>query len=162
MKEVWKSIKGYEGIYEISNTGKIRSLERICNNRLLKAKPLKQCICSSGYNTILLSINGNKKRHLVHRLVIEAFYGKSKLTVNHIDSNKLNNNIDNLEYLSQRENSNHYFKNPLHNIRKTPSGKYQVEMRVNGIIKYLGIFKTTSEAIIIRDNKLEQLKQINK
>lgn len=157
MEEIWKDLTNYVDVYEISNFGNIRSLERVCNNRLLKAKPLKQSICSAGYKTILLSNNGIKKRYLVHRLVMSCFYGSSKLTVNHIDGNKLNNHIDNLEYLTQRENSNHYYKNKTHNIRKTSSNKYRVEIRVNGKVKSFGTHDNIKIAIKERNKQLKQI-----
>lgn len=156
-KEIWKPINCYVGVYEISNLGNIKSLKRICNNRVLKEKLLKQNICSSGYKTILLSNNGIIKRYLIHRLVISCFNGYSNLTVNHKDGNKLNNNISNLEYLTQRDNSNHYFKNKYHNIRKTKSNKYRVEIRVNGKITSFGTHQNIELAIKERDKQLKQI-----
>ena len=111
--EVWKDIPGYEGIYQASNTGKIRSLDRYVNNqangkskRLVKGRILKTFTAGAGYEYVVLSVNQNKKKIGAHRLVAQAFLGVSELTVNHINENKQDNRISNLEYCTQKENCN--------------------------------------------------------
>ena len=122
MSEIWKDIKGYEGLYQVSNRGRVKSLERIVmrkNGRpysvpeLIKARQIDR----KGYDRIGLNKNGKKKRFFVHRLVLQAFNSSSDetLEVNHIDGNKLNNNVENLEWVTSSENSIHAFKNNLHN-----------------------------------------------
>jgi len=99
--EIWKDIKGYEGLYQISNLGNVKSLFRY--KKTLKPFFRKQ------YFSVNLSKNNNFKTFTVHRLVAENFIinPENKLQVNHIDGNKLNNNIDNLEWNTAKENTNH-------------------------------------------------------
>lgn len=111
--EIWKEIKDYEGFYEISNTGCIRSVKRIVTysngiNHLYKSKVLSPSICN-GYYKVTLHKNGLKKTHSVHRLVAEAFIDNPKKLpcVNHKDENRLNNNADNLEWCTIKYNSNY-------------------------------------------------------
>ena len=117
-KEIWKDIPRYKGIYQASSTGKIRSLDRYVNNqangkakRLVKGRVLKTFIAGAGYEYVVLSVNQNKKKIGVHRLVAQAFLGESKLTVNHINENKSDNRITNLEYCTQKENCNRGTRN---------------------------------------------------
>ena len=113
MKEIWKDIKGYEGLYQISNTGKIKSLERYKDNhskkQLVKEKIRKQIISKTGYYTCMLTKNGNLKLFKVHRIVAEAFIPNPNNypIINHIDGNKLNNNVSNLEWCTRSENQKH-------------------------------------------------------
>lgn len=112
MDEVWKDIKGYEGYYQISNFGNIRSLDRwIKDNGTLVFKhgtllnPVKQSV---GYLQIALNIKGTVKKKYIHRLVMEAFNptDNPELEINHIDENKENNMITNLEWVTHKENIN--------------------------------------------------------
>ena len=122
MSEIWKDIEGYEGLYQVSNRGRVKSLERIVmrkNGRPYSVPELikERQIDHKGYDRIGLNKNGKKKRFFVHRLVLQAFNQSSDetLEVNHIDGNKLNNNVENLEWVTSSENSIHAFENNLHN-----------------------------------------------
>lgn len=109
MTELWKSIKGYEGIYEVSNLGNVRNIKprykHINPNGLLK--PVK---LNTGYLGVSL-INKDKvrKEHRIHRLVAEAFIPNidNKPQVNHIDNNRANNSVENLEWVTYKENLVH-------------------------------------------------------
>lgn len=107
MKERWKPISGFENFYEISNIGAVKSLYY---NRLLK--PM---IDRYGYLYVNLSKNGSYKSKKIHRLVISSFSGESIKQVNHKDGNKLNNQLNNLEYCTCRENVQHAIQNGLIN-----------------------------------------------
>lgn len=105
--EIWKDIEGYEGMYQVSNKGRVKGLDRIDaagkkrKNRIIKGG------VSKGYRYIQLSVNKEIKTFTVHRLVAKAFIPNvdNKPCVNHIDHNRLNNNISNLEWCTHSENN---------------------------------------------------------
>ena len=112
MKEIWKDIKEYEGIYQISNYGRIKSLSRLIensNNRITKEKIRKATKDKDGYLCIVLSKDGTNKTCKVHRLVAQTFISNplNKPTVNHKDGNKQNNKINNLEWMTDKEQMKH-------------------------------------------------------
>ena len=114
-EEIWKDIKGYEGYYQISNLGRVKSLPRLRkakNNFISKEKILKNQNNSQGYFRIDLKVNGKKQRFFVHRLVAEHFLNKPMgcNIVNHLDCNPHNNKIDNLEWTTLKGNSEHMKK----------------------------------------------------
>lgn len=112
MQEVWKDIKGYEGLYQVSNLGRVKSLPKYYkNNYLSQEKILKPHKRKDGYLIVDLYKNRIRKPFRVHKLVMINFIGESeKLDINHIDGNKENNNINNLEYCTRKENMIHAVK----------------------------------------------------
>ena len=104
--EIWKSILGYENLYEISNLGNVKSLNY---NHTGKPKLLAFKHHKSGYLTVMLCNNGVNKNKSVHVLVAEAFIENSNNCpcVNHIDGNKQNNNVLNLEWVTYSQNTQH-------------------------------------------------------
>jgi hypothetical protein len=114
---LWKDIKGYEGLYQISNFGEIKSLKRKVNfrnfKRTINEKILKPYKDSNNYLKINLSKNKKSKMFLVHRLVAKAFINNvnNKNQVNHKDNNHSNNNVNNLEWVNQSENIQHAYDN---------------------------------------------------
>lgn len=116
-KETWKNVKGYDGLYEVSNLGRIRSLGRICNSKnnstqKKKARILTQEITVHGYCRVrLFDANGTSKHYAVHRLVLSAFVGDSSLQVNHINEIKTDNRLVNLEYVTPKKNCEHGTRN---------------------------------------------------
>ncbi len=110
--EVWKDIKGYEGRYQVSNNGRVKSLP--INEKYCKRTDeiiLKPFMCGSGYQEVILKINGQRKPKLIHRLVADAFIPNptNKKEVNHKDGNKFNNDYTNLEWVSSSENIRHSY-----------------------------------------------------
>ena len=129
--EIWKDIKNYEGLYQVSNLGRVRSLDHIRKNgkkenqiylskgRILKAAVQKK----GGYVFVVLSKDGKTKGYRVHRLVADAFIDNPNnyRCVNHKDENKTNNNVNNLEWCTHKYNNN-YGTKPLR-IAKANSKK---------------------------------------
>lgn len=116
--EIWKDIKGFEGRYQVSNTGKVKSLRFGGHNgeRLMKLSEHH-----SGYLIVQLGKHPSKTYH-VHALVAKTFIPPidGKLIVNHIDGNKHNNCTDNLEWVTYKENTEHAIKTGLRNPHDTP------------------------------------------
>ena len=101
--EIWKDIQGYEGYYQISNQGRVKSF----HNK--NPKILKLSVTKFGYHRVELNLKGHAKKHSVHRLVAMTFIPnphKYKV-INHIDGNKLNNIPENLEWCTYQENTKH-------------------------------------------------------
>ena len=119
MKEIWKDIPGYENIYQISNLGRIKSLDRIiiCKNKknIKRGKILKVEIVNNGYERIQLHKNNKCKRYKMHRLVAQAFISnpEKKPYVNHKNGIKNDNRVINLEWCTQSENILHAYKTGL-------------------------------------------------
>lgn len=99
MEEIWKDIKGYEGLYQVSNMGRVRR-----NGNILSLNTV-----GHGYHSVSLSKNGIVRKILLHRLVAEAFIPnpENKPQVNHIDEDKTNNTLSNLEWVTAKENMSH-------------------------------------------------------
>ena len=131
MQETWKEIPGYEGLYEASTFGRIRTCEGkktysvLHGERVWKQRILKPKACSDynicGYRVTLWK-DKKPKDYLVARLVCTTFHENligTNMTVNHKDGNRLNNNVDNLEWLSLADNIRHGFENNLYKQNKT-------------------------------------------
>lgn len=112
--EIWKDIKDYEGLYQINNYGIIKSLPKQDGFYYLKEKILKP-VNNYGYLRIILTKNKFKKNHFIHKLVAETFIPNPNKypIVNHIDGNKQNNCVDNLEWCNHKKNTEHAVRNNL-------------------------------------------------
>lgn len=116
-KEIWRDVKGYEGLYQISNIGRVKSLSRTVYRADQKPLPVKEKILKfakdkDGYLIVCLhSMTGKQKNHKVHRLVAEAFIDKvtGKTLINHKDGIKSNNFVDNLEWCDNSDNILHSY-----------------------------------------------------
>ena len=104
-REIWKDIEGYEGLYQVSNLGRVK---RVTTNRILKSSKHV-----SGYLMVNLSKNSVTSHQRIHRLVAQAFIPnhENKHDINHIDENKTNNHVSNLEWSTRKENCNHGTRN---------------------------------------------------
>ena len=123
MEEIWKDISNFEGLYQVSNLGNVkRILFKNGKYEIKKDKIKTKRIDKYGYDTVALCKNGKQKNYLVHRLVALAFIPNllNKPQVNHIDGNKQNNNVNNLEWCSNSENQLHAYQN---NLKKKYFGK---------------------------------------
>ncbi len=113
MLEVWRSVKEFEGMYEVSNLGRVRSLRR--EHPLI----MSQCIINTGYKAVRFGIKGKTYNRLVHRLVAKEFcegYAEG-LTVNHIDADRLNNSASNLEWVTHKENIHDMMARGTHDVK---------------------------------------------
>ena len=111
MKEIWKDIYGYEGKYQVSNKGRVKSLKRRGNCESLI---LKEINLGDGYLYVWLWKNGTKERVLLHRLVLSTFFpviNMNELEVNHINEIKSDNRLDNLEWCDRSYNVNYGKRN---------------------------------------------------
>ena len=114
MQEYWRDIKGYDGLYQVSNYGRIKSFIRYNDGRIIK-----QCI-GRRYWKVILYKDKKEKCLFVHRIVAKAFIPNplNKEQINHKDGNKLNNKVSNLEWCSREENMDHARANGLINSKK--------------------------------------------
>lgn len=110
----WAAIPGFEGYYEVSDDGKVRSLERTIIRGdgkpiPIKSRMLKQTVSNAGYARVSMCKDGWKGWKSVHRLVAESFIAnpENKREVNHKDGDKTNNAVDNLEWVTSKENAAH-------------------------------------------------------
>ena len=150
MREIWKDIKGYEGLYKISNHGRVKSLKRIGR---LKDRILKTVSKSDGYISVCLC-NGNIKYYRAHQLVARTFLNhvsfNHKYVVDHIDFDKANNHASNLRIVTVRENTNRkHIKSTskytgVHWNKRDK--KWRASIHIDGTTKNLGGFKIEEEA----------------
>lgn len=120
-KEQWRAVGGYEGIYEVSDCGHVRSLDREVEHgrygtQRLKGQELSPGDNGHGYLAVYLHRHGRGQKARVHRLVLQAFAGEQpskNMECNHLDGDKANNQIDNLEWVTKGENLRHAYDNGL-------------------------------------------------
>jgi hypothetical protein len=169
-KEIWRPVIGYEGIYEVSNLGRVKSLERIVErnngrNKTINEKILKGRINSDRYFNIDLCNKGVIKTKTIHQLVAESFLNHKpcgmKLVVNHINFDRTDNRVENLEIVTARENAN---KKHLKSTSKytgvawyKTSKKWLASIYINGKSKHLGLFTDEYEAHLAYQSALSQL-----
>lgn len=124
-EEIWKPVVGYEGLYEVSSLGRVRSLDRYDRmNHFWKGRILKLCTDGAGYLMVGLCSNSKVKTYKVHRLVAQAFIPNpdNLPEVNHIDEDKRNNRVDNLEMCDGKYNSNYGTRKDRIRVTKLKNG----------------------------------------
>lgn len=126
-KEIWKDIPGYEGRYQISDSGKVKSLARVSKSKYPGGNPVKMRILKStinpgGYEVVILCKDAKTKCIGIHRLIATAFIPtiNGKDHINHKNGNRLDNTIENLEWCTNQENQTHSWK---HNSRQPLRGE---------------------------------------
>tara|TARA_R110002167_G_C12308801_1_gene617932 strand:- start:44 stop:547 length:504 start_codon:yes stop_codon:yes gene_type:complete len=159
--EIWKDVKGYEKHYKVSNLGRVKSV------KFNKEKVLSKTKLSNGYLKVLLCKNGKSKTKTVHSLVAESFLNHKSniyIVVDHINNIKTDNNISNLQIISQRENSSKDRKNKYSNYTGVTfhknDNKWQSSIVIDGQQIYLGYFKSESRASIAYNFALTQLDKL--
>lgn len=170
-KEYWKDVVGYEGLYKVSNLGNVKSLDRLVNhssggNMTIKGRVLKKAL-SNKYLVVSLNRYGKCKTIAIHRLVAHSFLNhepnSDNIVVDHIDNNSLNNKIENLQLIKQRENrtkdidknktTSKYIGVSWHK----GANKWKSAIRINGKVIHLGYFKKEYDAFLAYKNKLSNL-----
>ena len=177
MEEEWRDIEGYDG-YQVSNMGKVKSLERYIKSRgngltLHKGQILKNNIVNNGYYSVCLSINGIKKNKLIHQLVAIYFLGHKidghNIVVDHINGDKLNNRVENLRLVSQRENTSTCYRKGTETYSSQYVGvswvksrnKWRTFITINSKLKHLGYFNSELEASNAYQNKLKEINSVS-
>lgn len=163
--EVWLPVKDYEGLYEISSWGNVRSLDRKIGARTIKGtmmKPTLRVGKNAGYRTVKLSKDGKKQKLRIGRLVASHFIEnpENKPDVNHIDHDRRNDYYKNLEWVTPRENALHGYRNNKENytgIDKQKSGKFRARIFYKGKSKPLGTYDTPEEAHRAYLNALKEI-----
>lgn len=163
MKEIWKDIVGYEGHYKVSNLGRVKSL-KFNDERILSLSKNP-----NGYYKVNLCKNNNFKTRLIHHLVAESFLNHKtkghKLVIDHINNNKSDNRLGNLQLISSRDNSNKDKKgtSKYRGVRWHKRDKrWATSVVFNGVNYHLGNFKTELRASIAYELALLQLDKFNK
>jgi len=169
MIEIFIDIKGYEGLYQISNLGRVKSLSKLVNNRYgklsLKKEKILNPTLSNGYPHLHLCKEGKSKTFLVHKLMASNFLNHNekgnKLVVNHINFIRDDNRLENLEIITNRENTN------LKHIESTSkftgvswnklANKWTSYIRINGVKNHLGYFTDEAQASNAYNLKLSTL-----
>ena len=155
--EIWKDIPDYNGLYQASNLGNIKSLKRehyvpSTNKKIwiLKEKILKPGLSKDGYKCVVLTKNNVRKTYKVHKLIMLTFTKTQKYRtyINHKDGNKLNNNVENLEWCTNSENIKHAYNNNLIDITKKYKKINQYDLEGN-FIKQWNSMKEAGEKLNI-------------
>lgn len=176
IKEIWKDISGFEGKYQISNLGRVKSLSRFrvygkTASGITKEIILKLSTPKSQYGYAVLSfwVNARVKTFKVHRLVAEAFIPnpENKPQVNHIDSNRSNNHVSNLEWVTSRENTSHATiktnkSSKYTGVDKVKYNRWRATTWENGKYKYIGQYETEEMAANAYRAYLESIGTSNK
>lgn len=166
--EIWKDVAGYEGYYQVSNLGRVKSLFRMVevNKGVFKLVPEKIIATHlDQYLTVCLMKRGDKKTHKVHKLVAIAFLDHipngREYVINHKDFNKQNNCLSNLEIITHRANSNrkHFKHSSIYTgvHFEKDSQRWKAAISINGKQKRLGRFHNEIDAHYAYENALKSL-----
>ena len=164
MEEIWKDIDGYEGYYQVSNLGRVKSLNY---RRKRVEEQIKTLLNNHGYLCVNLYKDKIVNKRQVHQLVAEAFLNHKScghnLVVNHKDFNRQNNQVDNLEITTNRENTNReHIKSTSEYVGVCWSKvhkKWLSRLRINDKRKHLGFFADELEASDAYQNALKTIKE---
>lgn len=169
MQEIWKAIPSYEGIYEVSNLGNVKSLSRLRWNGYnfvkTKEKILKAGINGAGYYYVNLMYNNVKANYRIHQLVGIVFLNHTPngygFVIDHINNDKLDNRVENLQIITHRENCH---KRPTNSTSKyigvhyvKNRNKWRAVITINGKKISLGSFINEEDANLAYQNKLKQI-----
>lgn len=170
MEEIWKDILGFEGLYQVSNLGRVKSLpkEWFSGKNTYKkhnGKILKPCVNKIGYYVVNLTKDKKSNVKTLHQLVAMAFLNHTpcgyKLVVDHINNNKLDNRLENLQLITHRENTSKDKKNCTSKYTGVSwckeLNKWRAGIRFKGKSMCLGYFNCELKAFLCYQNKLKQV-----
>jgi hypothetical protein len=154
----YEPLKGFEKLYVINREGSIWSYYSK-NGRLMNTlqHEMNHCL-SKGYKVVNLRKNGIKKHRCLHRLLALQFIPNPNNLpdIDHINRNKLDNSLENLRWVTSKQNNNNRTNKSIHPfIRLTPFGKYCIRFKINGVMTHIGCYKTLEEALSERDCHLD-------
>jgi len=170
--EEWRPVKNYEGLYEVSNFGNVRSLNRVVQNgknkNTMKGRIILQHVNPDGYLVAHLCKQSKEIVYKTHTLVWDAFGDRPrnghKLQVDHVDNNKQNCRIDNLQLLTNRINCSKNKKSKYGTptgVELLPSGRFSARIRIKSEQRYLGSFNTSEEASKIYQQTIYNLNEVS-
>lgn len=162
MQEIWKPVKDYEGLYEVSNLGRVQSLNY---RRTKQVRCLSATYNAKGYLQVLLCNNGKKQTRTVHLIVAESFLNHTrcgmKLVVDHINDVRNDNRLENLRIITNRENTyrtqDKYASKYKGVCWYESSKKWRAKITIANKCIHLGVFNTEEEASEVYQNKLKTL-----
>jgi len=166
--EEWRDIKGYEGLYQISNLGRVKSIERTNFDKSgsrynIHEKILKIEINRNGYKYVGLWKDNIGHQKEIHRVMAVAFIPnpENKPMVDHHDKNPLNNNLNNLRWCTRAENRYNQITNSSTGIKNVSLDKrhdvYRVQFHIGGTYQHFGSYKTLEEATVVANAKRHEL-----
>ena len=174
--EIWNPVLGYEGLYEVSSYGRVKSTQRVidslkCGHQTINERILKSYTNGNGYLCVRISKNGTPKTHKIHKLVAMAFLNHVpcgyKLVINHKNFTKTDNRLENLEIITQRENCNkkHFSHSSIFTgvTWNNKQKKWRAQIEINSILNHLGSFDNELAASEAYKNALNKIKyeQVN-
>lgn len=168
MEEIWKDVVGYEGYYEVSNLGNVRSVDRVvvkangvCQPR--QARIMARCLNTDGYLTVKLSKDGKSERIAVHRLVALAFIPNPNdlSDVNHIDFDRTNSRVDNLEWISHKDNVHYTIEAGRHHCNRDLFGENNPNYHNTTLKEYYAAHPEEKEKLVRKGSKNGMAKPVN-
>ena len=167
MNEIWKDIPEYEGIYQVSNLGHVKSLSRVTSHGHSRKERILKPLYNFGYSSYVLSKDHIKKTAFSHCLVMLAFCGPKELgaVVDHIDGNRSNNGLNNLHYVTQRENIR---KSTQHLNSKTSKyvgvgkigNRWRARYHNEGKLVHIGCYLTQEQASLAYEGKIREVANV--
>ena len=170
MQEIWKDIPNYEGLYQVSSLGRVKSLSReVCNSSrcyISKELILKSSLSTRGYPQVVIFNKATSKTRSVHQLVAESFLNYKpnrllRLVVDHKNDIKTDNTLINLQIVTQRYNTcktqGKYSSKYKGVSWDEKSKKWRAEITIDNNKKYLGLFKCELAASLAYQNKLKEI-----